>query len=161
MHSAPPAKAQTTEERSGAIVVSFDARWAEPFRLRKVKRVLRKRVPQSTDADWLYVYVNSPASCLLARAKLAGIHDTVLAHALASSDAIGLSGREIETYFGRTESMGEYELATIEVAVTPLRLTWLKDHLVFHPPQSFLFLSSKAKQIIDEAAGFKTERLRK
>jgi predicted transcriptional regulator len=152
----PPiiAKAKNPKDESEAIVVSFDARWLEAIRSKQFSSALRKRVPQSFRPRWMYIYVNSPASVILARASVVNISSVPLVEALAHQQELCLSEKEIERYSAGAKAVGLYKLGSIELARTHLTLTWLRQHMVFHPPQSFFALKDEAKTIIDRSPGF-------
>lgn len=148
------AKARNPKDESEAIVVSFDARWLEAIRSKRFSRVLRKRVPQSFCPQWMYIYVYSPTSLIVARASIANISSVSLVEALAHKQELCLSETEIERYFAGAKAVGLYKLGLVELARTHLTLTWLRQHMIFHPPQSFFTLKDEAKTIIDRSAGF-------
>lgn len=138
---------------STGIVVSFDARWLVPISEGRISLVLRKRVPQSASPEWMYIYVNSPASFLLARAPIKKILTLSLAEALKRRNELVLTNDEINSYLQGSVAVGAYELGRIEIARNPLRLSWLHQNMTFNPPQSFFFLASDAQSFIDQHAG--------
>ena len=145
----------TGNELSSAIVVSFDARWLEPISNRRVRLVLRKRVPRSMSPDLMYIYINSPASILLARARIRSIFSISQNEALKRSDEFQLTAEEIKRYFHEATEVGAYALGSVEVAARPPSLEWLRRRLTFNPPQSFFFLAPAAQKLIDEHAEFR------
>ena len=149
------AKAETPDQQCGVVVVSFDDTGAKPIQAGLAKCVIRKRVPKTTAAEWLYVYVNSPVCAIVARAAISKVDSVSLRAALNLSKDLCLSPDAITQYFEGADSVGIYRLKHIEIASKPPTLEWLRDQMIFHPPQSFLFLSVTAKKIIDSAASFK------
>ncbi len=149
------AKALKPEEHTGAVVVSFDARWIDLIRKRKIKGILRKRIPTTLGAQWLYAYVNSPVSAIVARAVIENTTSVSMPLAIRMSNDLGLSPNEIKNYFSRAQCVGMYEIKAFELAVTPLTLERIRRDLVFYPPQSFFFMSKLGKEFIDEEAHFK------
>ena len=69
------AKATSVEEQSDSVVVSFGAEWHEPLLRERFTAVIRKRVPKSLDAKWLYFHVNAPISAIAARAEIRAIKE--------------------------------------------------------------------------------------
>lgn len=150
-----PLEAKATDAGvSTVVVVSFDARWLEPIIKRQVRLVLRKRVPRSTSPHWMYVYINSPESVLMARARVKQVVSLSLRDAIERRNTSILTTEEINKYFGGAREIGAYELGDIQLASNPLQLMWLRKHMTFNPPQSFFFLAVKAQEFIDKNAGF-------
>ena len=147
------AKAANAEASTG-VVVSFDARWFRPISEGRISLVLRKRVPQSALPKWMYMYINSPASVLLARAPIKKILTLPLADALKRHKELDLANDEIGAYFRGSAAVGAYELGPLEIASEPLQLSWLRHNMTFHPPQSFFFLAQTAQAVIDKHGGF-------
>jgi predicted transcriptional regulator len=152
----PPARLAAkaaNAEPSISVVVSFDARWLRPISAGRISLVLRKRVPQSALPEWMYIYVNSPASVLLGRARIKKILTVSLAEALKRQKELELTSDEIGAYLRGSATVGAYQLRRTEIADNPLRLNWLQQNMTFNPPQSFFFLASTAQAVIDKHAG--------
>lgn len=148
-------KANSPAETSSGIVVSFDAKWLELILADRFRKVLRKRVPVSTRPEWIYIYVNAPTSALVAKSAIKSIGEIGLADAIKTSKDLCLTESQIRFYFSDSMRVGMYTLGRVHVADTPLNLTELRSKMVFHPPQSFLFLSLQAKETIDVCAQFR------
>lgn len=149
------AKAKNAAEVSSGILVSFDAHWLDPILGKKFQKVLRKRVPVSAIPDWMYIYVNAPTSTLIARSLIKSVDEVTMAEALHDSKELCLTEAQVRYYFGDSKTVGRYTLNTIQIADHKLSLTELRGKMVFHPPQSFFFLSTKAKDTIDDWARFR------
>jgi hypothetical protein len=149
-----PAKASETGDRSDAIVVSFDAKWYEAIIARAFSLVIRKRIPTSYKPQWLYFHVNAPKSAICARARLTSVAymPTKLVRTLASE--LSLHSAEIDEYCRSLEEVGVYRIVGIELASVETSVAELQRQLIYAPPQSFMFLSHRAKAIIDEACKF-------
>jgi len=154
MKASISAKAIQSSDRSDGMLVSFEHRWLDPFLNDPPRAVLRKRVPTLERPKWLYIYVNSPASMICGRIRIKEIQFVSLLCATKLADKLLLSGQEIKSYFGGLTKVGLYMLDTMQLANKPTKLAWIKKRMFFFPPQSFLFLSRKAKRVIDGAAGF-------
>lgn len=152
----PIAKAVKAEELAGAVVVSFDAQWMDIICARKIKSILRKRTPTTSQVQWLYAYVNSPISAVVARTAVKKVSSVSLSAAISKARDLGLSASQIRSYFAKAQHVGLYEINDIEVAKTPLQLDSIRKELIFYPPQSFIFLSKVGKEILDVRAHFRT-----
>lgn len=149
-----PAKATTPSEQSDAIVVSFGPEWHDHLLAKRFSVVIRKRVPKATSYKWLYFHANSPVGAICARAPISKIFTASPREAVALAKKIHLTPAEIRSYVGADKTIGCYELGSFQFVAKPLTASDLAAHIVYHPPQSFFIISSKAKVIIDKMAGF-------
>lgn len=122
---------------------------------RRIKGILRKRIPTTSQVRWLYAYMNSPISAVVGRAAIKRVLSVSLPEATLKAKELGLSSAEIREYFAKAERVGLYEINDIEIARPQLQLDSIRKELVFYPPQSFVFLSKAGKAIFDERAHFK------
>jgi predicted transcriptional regulator len=150
------AKATSLEEQSDSVVVSFGAEWHELLLKKQFTAVIRKRVPKSLHAKWLYFHVNAPISAISARAAIRAIKEVTLPQAVKLTNELALPVADIESYFAGDTSVGCYELGQIVFPMKPLTIRELAESMVYHAPQSFFILSREAKTAIDRLAGFKT-----
>lgn len=150
-----PAKALGAGDRSKAVLVSFDARWYDPIVGKTINAVLRKRIPIDANVQWIYFYLNAPHSVIPARAVIRRVRAIRITEALSNTKGLSLSKDEIATYSSGQQKIGVYELGRIEISKKSPSLRWLRSKMLFFPPQSFLFLSKRAKAIMDNYAGFK------
>ena len=93
------AKAQSKEDRSNSIVVSFGSNWLGRMASGEISAVIRKRGPVSGFPSFMYIHVNSPVGGICARAKINSVSRIALDDARGLSCEIGLSGEEISNYF--------------------------------------------------------------
>ncbi|MEI6076358.1 MAG: hypothetical protein WCS94_12325 [Verrucomicrobiota bacterium] len=156
-----PAKATRPEEQSDAIVVSFGSEWHEHLIAKRFGVVIRKRVPKSADFKWLYFHINNPVSAICARAPIEKIFSAKTKEVVALAKKINLTPAEILAYIGNDTSMGCYQLGVIQIATKPATSAALSEQLAYFPPQSFLIISTEAKVIIDQVAGFSTTKVRR
>lgn len=153
----PIAKATTESDRSSSIVVPFHARWQDRLTDLKVSAVIRKRVPRDGAVEWVYVYITAPISAFVARAEVLRI-ETIRSKSQAYqlSKQLCLTHEEIDNYYiGQFPTMGLYRLGRFEVIRTPLSLASVRGRLVFHPPQSFSFLSDEGERCLREMMGLR------
>jgi predicted transcriptional regulator len=151
----PLAKALNTLEKSDAIVVSFGSEWFERLKAKSFSSVIRKRIPYSTDFNWLYIHINSPIGAVCARSKIKKISIKSKNEAISMSKKIDLTNEEISAYIGNDEKVGCYELGSFEFPSEPIAAKSLAKVMVYHAPQSFFILSKKAKSLIDHIGGYK------
>lgn len=147
------AKASNVEDRSSAIIVSFDSRWHSALSSGRISTIIRKRIPNSS-YEWIYFHINRPISAICGRAKIEFSGKIMLSEAIQSAEEIGLSVREISTYVGGSNSIGCYKIGSFELAKNSQNTEAINKFMNYSPPQSFLILSGVAKQLIDEMAEF-------
>jgi len=150
-----PAKATTPAEQSDSIVVSFGAEWHQHLLSKAFSVVIRKRIPKNSSFSWLYFHINSPVSALCGRAKIEKLLTVTEKEAVALAKQIHLSPAEIKSYIGGDSNIGCYKLGAFEFGREPVTAATLGTRLVYHPPQSFLILSQRAKEVVDHFAGYK------
>ena len=149
-----PAKASGTADCSDGIVVSFESKWYPALSKSDFSLIIRKRVPVTQKPDWLYFHINSPRSAICARAQLisTSLITTELVHTHTSD--LCLDHKEIDEYCGGLVEVGAYHIGKIQLAPVEVSASMLEDRVIYSPPQSFMFLSHRAKEIIDAACNF-------
>ena len=152
------AKAETPENRSDAIVVSFDNIWYAPLHRHGFSAIIRKRVPTRFKPSWIYFHINAPKSAICARAPLKRIDHVDLKSVIDMKEFLGLSRDEIIKYVGPSASIGVYILERIDLAPVEVSINQLAEHLIYHPPQSFFALSTPAKTVVDRLCAFQAGR---
>lgn len=150
----PEAKALTLEQRSNAIIVSFDSKWLQPFRKSEFSVVIRKRVPRDRTFEWLYAHIKSPVGAIFGRARINDIGTMKADEAVELSKNIGLSQKEIMDYISGESFIGFYEIGKFEIAENPAHTGNINECIKYSPPQSFTILSDFAKRTIDSICGF-------
>lgn len=150
----PEAKALTLDERSNAIIVSFDSKWHQPFLNSEFSVVIRKRVPRDRTFEWIYAHIKSPIGAICGRARIKSIGTMGADQALSLYKSINLSKDEIAEYISGEDSIGFYAIDQYEIAINPANTELINDYLKYSPPQSFTILSTVAKKTIDEICGF-------
>ena len=150
------ARATTPTEKSDSIVVSFSAEWYAHLIEQDLGAVIRKRIPKSNAFRWLYFHINSPISAICGRAPITELSNIHAHEAPAIADQLKLSAAEIDAYVGTASHIGCYRIGRIELCTKPISLEALTQRLSYFPPQSFFILSTKAKNVIDSLAGFRS-----
>lgn len=148
------AKATTRDDQSDAIVVSFAADWYEPLKHRKFSAVIRKRVPKSLSPRWMFLHINAPVSAICACAEIIKIESISLDQAIVTSDELHMPADKIKQYVGAERAIDCYKLGQIYFPGHNLSINEISVHMIYHPPQSFFVLSERAKNLLQELAGF-------
>lgn len=147
-------KSTTADDASGAIVVSFDAKWGELFRHKPVTRVFRKRAPRNMTPKQIYVYIGAPMSALIGRCAVTALEWLSTEDALALSSEGLLPIEELRRYARDYDSLAVYTIQPIELCSSPLSFSTLQEKFSFSPPQSFFVLSRQGQRDLDHVAGF-------
>lgn len=150
----PEAKALTLDERSNAIIVSFDSKWHQPFLNSEFSVVIRKRVPRDRTFEWIYAHIKSPVGAICGRARIKRIGTMAPDQAANLFKSINLSKNEIIQYISGDGAIGFYEIGQFYVAAKPARTDEINKYINYNPPQSFTILSTVAKKTIDALCGF-------
>lgn len=150
------ATAKSTENRSDSILVSFDSRWEKYFIEDRISVIFRKRMPKITPMV-LYVYIGSPKSRVIGRAFVNKIGNVKLERALSLAQKGCITDTEIRSYVGSQTDIGVYFIDSFELAPTPPRLSKIREHARFYPPQSFVILSARFKELLNSLCSFDEE----
>lgn len=150
----PEAKALTLDERSNAIIVSFDSKWYQPFQNSEFSVVIRKRVPRDRTFEWIYAHIKSPIGAICGRARIKSIGTMEADKAINLFESIRLSKKDIIEYISGDDTVGYYEIGQYDAAISPVKTDTINNYIKYSPPQSFTILSIAAKQAIDAMCGF-------
>jgi len=142
-------------DRSDSVLVSFDSKWEESFLNKNIFAVFRKRVPITFLPAVLYIYINSPGSRVIGKAKIKKIELVDISTAISLSNSACISGEEIRSYIGNSNKLGVYLLDKFAAAPTPATLKAIRKHMKFYPPQSFLILSKQSKALLEKLCSFR------
>lgn len=142
-------KANSPDDRSGDILVSFSNEWFKRIDGRDISAVFRRRTPRAFTTNRLFIYLGSPASCLVGFANVRELLEIDLNGALALAKQAGLIETDIRNYFSGRDTIGCYRIGEIFLFNKVIPLIKLRKSAGFTPPQSFLFLSKKASHWLD------------
>ena len=145
-------KASTPSERSGDILVSFDARWRAPLIEHPISSVLRRRVPKSFAPRRMYLYVGSPHSHILGHADVKDVSSLSLQEGLRALPTTGVTESELRAYFTGYPNIGCYLIGPVVTFARPLSRQELHAQSGFSPPQSFVALSFRASEWLAQHA---------
>ena len=148
------AKADSVETTSNAIIVSFHADWHKPLLNKKFSAVIRKRIPRTSVPEWLYFHVNAPVSAICGRAKIKSFDEISVESVHKKAEALALTEVEISDYLSGSDTIGIYQLTDIQFATPPITRRKICSMMIYHPPQSFVFLSKEAKGVLDSMTEF-------
>ena len=144
-------KASPSDPASDAILVSFHSKWRTPLESNRVTVFLRKRGPRSLVPKWAYVYLCTPACCVVGRVRIHSHRSIDAGEASALTTETCLSVDEISRYLDGRGQVDAFFVGPLEVAPIPAALDWLRKTYGFHPPQSFLILSPSGRATLDLA----------
>lgn len=147
-------KSQNNNDASDSILVSFDAKWAEPLNEGSVSQVFRKRGPKSTSPNWVYVYAGTPIKAVIGRLPVMQLRQITIKESLALADEGALKRKELQEYAGEYSSLFVFTVGKFQPASSPTPFSKLKEDYGFAPPQSFLILSEEGKIALDALCGF-------
>jgi hypothetical protein len=148
------AKATDAASRSDGIVVSFGWDWYQKLRNKTFKAVIRKRMPTTMKARWLYFHINAPKSAICARAEIDSVNLISTSEACKIAKRLDLSVSQIVEYLHGHTSVGCYELGQICLAKKEISAEQVAAHMVYNPPQSFFVLSQEAKAWLNQICEF-------
>ena len=137
-------RADSLDERSGDILVSFDSKWRDRLKSRVIEYVLRRRYPKSFSPRRMYLYVGAPHSELIGFVHVNALRTISLNEGIRILANTGLTTRELESYFTGYEDLGCYAVSPATFFKQPLSLETLRTGSGFSPPQSFVALSQRA-----------------
>jgi len=147
-------------DASEAIVMSFEAQWAEPIKQQKVHCVFRKRAPRHLTPRLMYIYIGSPLSAIIGRCLIVSIELRKSAHAFALAGQGHISLEKLKQYAAHYDSLAVYTIKPIELCKSPLLYPLLRTTFSFSPPQTFFVLSRRGQAELDTLAGFSQRKSR-
>lgn len=98
-------KAENNDDRSGDILVSFDAKWHLAFQKGGIQYVFRKRVPTSFKPEVIWIYMGSPVKQIIGRAKVVSVKHCNKKEAGKYLEKAMLSSKEFNDYIGFDEKI--------------------------------------------------------
>lgn len=143
-------KAENDNDRSGDILVSFDAKWDAGFKNENIRYVFRKRVPTAFKPKDMYIYISSPIKTLIGRARIKSVKKLPADNSLEFAKGAAISQEELKEYIGTYEEVGIYEIDRIHLFSCPVPLDYLQSKTGFTPPQSFVALSHRASELLQK-----------
>ncbi|MDR7033108.1 hypothetical protein [Mesorhizobium sp. BE184] len=150
MSNPMPFKSQSESERSGDILVSFSSRWIDRLRGNFPNYIFRRRVPSSFVPKRVFVYVASPISEIIGFFNAKYIQQITLPEALNIASEAQIDADELKKYFRGYNTVGCYAIHDNMIFDEAIKLSELREHFDFFPPQSFVALSYESSGWIDK-----------
>jgi len=147
-------KAALNEEKSSAIVVSFDATWEPLLNTDAVHHVFRKRGPANLDVKWIYVYMGSPIKALVGRLPVSSVQKLSIKDALNLALDGAIEYSELKKYAIGYLSLYVFDVGKYEKCKKHISYVELNNKYNFHPPQSFLYVSKNGHDELNTICGF-------
>jgi predicted transcriptional regulator len=148
-------KAATVKERSGDILVPFNAKWLKLLMEDKISVIFRRRIPSSFEPKGLYIYINSPEKILIGFTNIDDTKKVIFSEAKILLEKARLTEEELQNYFLGYTNIGIYFIGPIRKFKTPIKLEELNKEMGFIPPQSFVALSHDASNYLSNRLGVK------
>lgn len=149
----------TEKDRSGAIILSFHAKWDVPLRERKISVVFRKDGPRRFNPDWLYAYLTAPVSAITAKMPVTSYRKMALDEAVKLAPEGLLTEEGLRAYASAPYSASYSELVVfrigeIQAASSPVTMRQLQTEFSFWPSPTYIPLSEAGKATLDRLAKF-------
>jgi predicted transcriptional regulator len=133
--------ARQQKDMSDAVVFSFDARWKASLLENQVGVFFRRRVPKSSMPRALFFYMSAPISSIIGSARIGSIASVTKTQALQHRSRGCISESELTEYMGDRSNIYMISISSLHVFQHSASLETLSRLGVFHPPQTFCFLS--------------------
>jgi predicted transcriptional regulator len=143
-------KASSPAERSGDILVSFDSHWHDLLREGTIEYVVRRRYPKAFSPRRMFFYVGAPHSELIGVSSIKQLRAINFKAGLRILGKSGLTRRDLESYLSGYPEIGCYDVSRITLFKQALSLEALRSRSGFSPPQSFVALSRRASDWLDQ-----------
>jgi predicted transcriptional regulator len=143
-------RAQSNQDRSGDILISFSSRWGKILRRHNVKYIFRRKYPRSFVPRRGFIYVAAPFSQILGSFTVANIRPISFPESATIAGEGRISTSELRNYFEGYESIGCYTIELLNLFIEPISLVEIREMFTFFPPQSFVSLSSASSDWIDK-----------
>lgn len=146
-------KAASHSDRSGDILVSFDARWFEPIKNGEVNVIYRRRIPTSFSPKRLFVYIKTPMKCLIGWYEIEKIEKVSAEEAKKYMKDASIAESDLREYFEGYLEVGIYVVGDFYRLNNSMTLEELNNRTGFTPPQSFVALSHRATEFLSTSMG--------
>lgn len=152
MSSSETFKAQTAEQRSEDILVSFASKWRMPLLNNAINCVFRRKYPKTFAPNRLLIYLAAPQSEIVGYFEIKDLRSIKIDEALALRSVSGVSDQELKDYYQGYEETGCYTVRKAKIYDSPIKLALLRSEWGFYPPQSFVSLSISASAWVDRVS---------
>lgn len=149
-----PMRPVNENDQASSFVLSIDAMWIEQLRAGTLLHLIRKRIPRQSSPNFVYLHAKSPVSAIVAKAGIQRLEEIPVSDALDLASELKMSCDSVKEYVGSSEKIGLLVFNCVTPAEKFGGIDVLRQHLDYHPPQSFSFVSDQASIIIDRICGF-------
>jgi len=149
-----PMRPINQSDQASSFVLAIDVMWIEQLLAGTLLHLIRKRIPRQSSPKFVYLHANSPVSAIVAKATIQRIEEITVSEALALANELKMSCGSVKEYVGSLDRMGLLVFSCVSPAEKFGSIDILRQHLDYHPPQSFSFVSDSASTIIDRICGF-------
>ena len=146
------AKATDAHTSTSSIVVSFDSKWHKLLLDGKIRAFVRRRGPTKFVPEWVYAYINSPVSALVAKLPVTHFEWRRGFDAKLCDDA-ALQPQEMRFYTGDA-NYAAFRVGSPCFARPQISLKELQATFGFVPPQSFFIVSIDGRRRLDSLGSF-------
>lgn len=138
---------------SNQILVTFSSKWEEAIRKGRVSVIYRKVIPNCSDINGLYVYINAPVSSVIGSFELLDFKYIQKNEAIKLVDAACIDRAELDDYLGASTKIGVYVVSKFAPFARPVNLLAIRRSTAFYPPQNFKYLDESIINSINKAQG--------
>lgn len=143
---------------ANGIIVSFDARWEDAIQKGAVRVVFRKKCPSKYVPKYVYAYLASPLSAIIARLPVQRIERLRSEDALQYAKEGAISEAELEEYCATSEHVFLIWVGLPFVARKPVTMQTLMTDYEFWPTPNFIALSDDGCGVIDRLGDFQENK---
>ncbi len=136
-------------QNAESVAYSFKAKWLNLIQQNQIKLFFRKNAP-AKKPDRVYFYVGSPHKSIVGLAKITSIDWVSKDEALALCNEGCIDHSELDIYIGHKNKVHVIRIGQIFLFNSFACLDQIQQRVIFHPPQSFCFVSSIDEEIFQE-----------
>lgn len=138
-----------------AIILPFESRWHDQVVGGEVSVVFRKKGPSiKANPKWMYAYFGTPISAICAKFELIKVTKETLAKSIEKRHLGMISEAELQSYAGDADSLIVFHLGKPIIPRRKLGMDELNRKFGFNPTPSFIALSKKGWDQLDNAMKF-------
>jgi predicted transcriptional regulator len=139
---------------ANGIIISFGARWEDALRAGNVQVVFRKKCPSKYVPKFVYAYLASPVSAIVARLPVLRIERLISGDALLHTKEGAISKAELDEYCATVGQVFLIWIGTPSIARKPVTMQTLMTEYEFWPTPNFIALSDYGCGVIDRLGDF-------
>jgi predicted transcriptional regulator len=136
-----------------SVVFSFEDRWKTPILKNQIAVFFRKRAPTSVVPRQVFFYVSAPTSSVVGFARIVSQAKVTKPEAIEHRLAGKISELELNRYISERDTVYMIRIADQQNFKRQVHFTELLRLGVFHPPETFFFLSQWGVSTLKELGG--------